>query len=142
MRRTALLLVSVAVASALAAPLPFPKKARGDAELKAWQGVWVGSRVLPRGGRGVETDLVVKGDEMNIVYRGEVTSTWRFTLDPSRSPKAMDMHRVFSTSGVGNLTFLAVYRLEGDTLMFTYGTERPAEVVQKELGAYVFKRKK
>src|SRR4051794_14095984 len=124
MRSTALLLVASAVVAALAAPLPFPKTPKPAAhDLKAMQGEWAVTRpsLARDAAAGNDMTLKVSGDRMTFMVGGDMRTSWAVTLDPSKEPRAMDLRRVAAKVGGGELTLLAVYRIEGDAMTFSYG---------------------
>lgn len=75
-------------------------------------------------------DLVVvfDGDKHTVTRGSEVIQVGRQTLDPSRSPKAID---VTMTEGPSKGTvMLGIYEFDGDTLKVCFdaeGKKRPAE---------------
>src|SRR5262245_6892220 len=96
MKRLVLLAVALGGLS-LAAPLPFPKPVGSD--IKALQGEWVGVRES-LGGKGRHDGEVmsssVSGTRIAFYLKGERRSAWDFTLDPTKSPKHMDLLEVGS----------------------------------------------
>ena len=144
MRSRALLLVAMAAATLVAAPLPFPRPRKADGQ--ALQGEWVTVRQIWRGAEQRDGDAVtvsVSGNRISFFMKGERRSVWDFRLDPTKSPKHMDLLEVGSKNAV-----LAVYQVKGDTLTFAYGSgraaERPSDLEGKNPMVFVheFKRKR
>jgi uncharacterized protein (TIGR03067 family) len=142
MRPALALLLALSVATA--APLPFPKS-RGKSDLEALQGEWAGVQKTLGGkdqGDGQRMAASVSAARIAFSADGEVRSSWGFKLDPTKSPKHMDL------TGFGSRPLLAVYRVEGDTLTLAYvgvgKAERPADFEGKKQGGWVllFKRKR
>jgi uncharacterized protein (TIGR03067 family) len=130
------LAVTVTALAAVAAPLPL---GRAEADARALQGEWVASRKVAGG----TVTLTVAGDRMTFRVDGEVATVYEFTLDPNRTPRAMDLQQVETASGFAGKRLLAVYRIKGDELTLAYGRDRPADLngSKPAEGVYVRKRK-
>ncbi|MGL4554195.1 MAG: TIGR03067 domain-containing protein [Gemmataceae bacterium] len=127
MSRSVVPLLLALSAATVAAPLPFPKP-RGQPELRALQGEWVGARRKAVGG---QVSLVVRGDRIAFLLDGETRTVWSITLDPAKSPKAMDLKRV-DAKDRGQVLPCA-YRLDRDELTLARaagpkGHVRPADL--------------
>ena len=98
------------------APAPFPRPIRG--ELKALQGQWEQIRYQGRspGLNGPEV-FVFRGN--HLIHRKR---SWRVRIDPSHSPKVLDLKEPGTMSGA-KVTLQGIYKLEGDTLTFCYRDE-------------------
>jgi uncharacterized protein (TIGR03067 family) len=143
------LIAAGAVLAAGLAPIPPPKPRRAptaEEELKRLQGTWelVGAVVHGvRGGVSPDAVLVIKGDLASELRAGAVAGRWRLTLDPSKSPRAIDLKE-----DRGNSLLLGVYELEGDTLTLCYGSVgrakgRPADLKARQgVCIEVLRRKK
>jgi uncharacterized protein (TIGR03067 family) len=108
---TRLVLLFVALgALSVAAPLPFPKKA-DESDLKKLQGEW---QVVQEWGWELrpsatpEHTVRVEGDRMTFLFDGRVKNTCKFTLDPKKSPKAIDLRKVTPSGEVSDGSMLAV----------------------------------
>ena len=69
---------------------------------------------------------VAKGDEITVMLQGQLFMRAKITLDPVKSPKAID----YSITGgpYAGKTQLGIYQLDGDTAKFCFsapGGERP-----------------
>jgi uncharacterized protein (TIGR03067 family) len=134
-RRCVIVAAVLATALAMAfAPVPPPKPRRAptaEEELKRLQGTWQLAGAVVHGVRGgVSPDAywVIKGDLATEHRAGTVAGRWRLALDPSKSPKAIDLKE-----DRGNSLLPGVYELEGDTLTLCYGSlgrakGRPADL--------------
>jgi RNA polymerase sigma-70 factor (ECF subfamily) len=110
----------VVLAALTSAPAP-GTAARGDdkADKARFQGVWEMTENVVNGFRARESEvrswlLVVEGDEYN-PGSGELSVEYRFRLDPSRTPKAIDLIALGGADR--NRVYRGVYAIEGDTLI-------------------------
>jgi uncharacterized protein (TIGR03067 family) len=103
------------------------------ADLETLQGRWkIASLIVD--GREVEdteikgTKLVLEGDEYKAIL-GEQILKVRLKLDPSRTPKVIDM--TYRDESTENRTFRGIYKLDGDTVTICRPTrpegQRPTE---------------
>jgi uncharacterized protein (TIGR03067 family) len=81
---------------------------------------------------------------MTFLFDGRVKNTCKFTLDPKKSPKAIDLRKVTPSGEVSDGSMLAAYRLDGDSLLFAHGNKRPTDLEGKRAGDYAsfWKRKR
>ena len=77
----------------------------------------------------ITSDKIAMADEDGFLER-EI----RYTLDPTKTPKAIDLTHLDSGANL-----LGIYRLEGDELTLGYGVERPKEIKE---GASLFHKLK
>jgi uncharacterized protein (TIGR03067 family) len=113
------------------APAPLPRPSRGPAQgdLKKLQGEWVIVEDR-RGGRKIDGApdarlLSISRDCWTFSSDGRVDSRWKARLDPSATPRTVDL---IAVDGEGIDRVLALYRFEGDTLYIAYdngGDNRP-----------------
>ena len=108
-------------------------KADVEKELKKFQGTWTfesseaGGKGLPAGElKGLV--LTFEGDKHTVKKGNEVIQAGTQKLDPSRSPKAID---VTLTEGPNTgAVMLGIYEMDGDTLKVCFdseGKKRPTE---------------
>ena len=91
---------------------------------------------VPKPPRLAKTKWVITPDKIAMADEdGFLAREIRYTLDPTRTPKAIDL--TYLDSGA---TFLGIYRLEGDELTFRDGLERPKDL--EEGFGHVFKLKR
>ena len=121
------LLAWILAAAALTAPAAAADNAE---ELKLLAGTWK-PKEASLGGNKIDMVLL---DTVTLAYEaekytltiGDKVEKGTYSLDPAKSPKAMD---IFPTEGDNNgKTFLAVYSIEGDKLSICYSltpTVRP-----------------
>jgi uncharacterized protein (TIGR03067 family) len=149
MRNATLLFAALAVASAVAAPLPFPK-GQDRAELRRLQGGWLAARMCYSGSEtgSLDTQVSVAGDRITF-STGSAKVIWAFTLGPKKSLREMDMRCVGGTvPGSIGATIKAIYRLDGDSLTFSYiegkSSEYPADFDDRRKCQWlaVFRRKR
>jgi uncharacterized protein (TIGR03067 family) len=108
-------------------------KADVEKELKKFQGTWTFESV-EAGGKEVPADgfkgvtITFEGDKYTVKNGDEVIQAAKQALDPSRSPKTIDVTVV---EGVNKGTvILGIYELNGDTLKVCFdpeGKNRPTE---------------
>ena len=123
-------------------------------ELDQFQGVWVltssrtdGRDTPPEGIKQLaDLKIIVKSDTWTCKVGDETQFDGTFRLDPTKTPKRFDFT---NTSGENKgKTFLAIYKLEGDTLTYceaAQGKLRPSEFAAKPASGRtlnVFKREK
>jgi len=76
---------------------------------------------------------VAKDGETTITIGGQVYFKAKFTVDPSKKPKAIDY--TMTEGPTKGKTHLGIYELDGDTLKFCFaapGNERPTDFTAKE----------
>ena len=113
-------------------------KSRSDAvarEMEKFQGTWRqiaherGGVADPPDEQGWEPRVTFTGDTFVVTLTdGSTAIKGTFKLDPTRQPKAVDWTDTFGPDA--GKTFLAIYSLEGDRLVFcaaSEGQERPTE---------------
>jgi uncharacterized protein (TIGR03067 family) len=63
---------------------------------------------------------VAKGDEITVTLQGQLFMSAKITLDPAKSPKAID----YSVTGgpYAGKTQLGIYQLDGDKVKFCFST--------------------
>ena len=143
MRTHTLLLAALALGFA---PAPPPRSDRSEADLKNMQGAWVLVTITGEGGQTIEKAgalrLVIKGDRAKN-HRGEMSSEYALTLDPSTSPKRY----VFKPVGRARTEPVSrgIYSVGGGTLKFC--TDGPGEAPPRAFEGpragtflYVYKR--
>jgi uncharacterized protein (TIGR03067 family) len=106
-------------------------------EMEKLQGVWV-MVSGERNGEALPDDQVkalkrtVKGEEFTITRDGETVVKGTFTVDPSKSPKTID---VMVTEGDNkDKKMLGIYEIDGDNYKVCYapfGKDRPKEFSSK-----------
>jgi uncharacterized protein (TIGR03067 family) len=131
-------LLPLALAAALAAD--------AKDELAKLEGSWNRASAVVNGKESDEPAvLTLKGDEYTL-KSGDQVRKGVFKLDPSKSPKQLDI-----VAGEGpnkGKSLLAIYELDGDTLRYCVaqpGKPRPTEFSSKAdsgLSVYVYKRAK
>jgi uncharacterized protein (TIGR03067 family) len=85
----------------------------------------VGHVLSPEDAKKEEEQCVIKGDKLTILHRGKVKGEVKFTLDPSKNPREMDLH--FIEANKKGKKCLAIYALEGDKLTLCMETKmRPS----------------
>jgi uncharacterized protein (TIGR03067 family) len=131
----------VALVCVLAGPARAPA---ADTDADKIQGVWDVVSVTQGGEENkvvAGSKLVIAGDKMRF-KKGEEEATYRFKLDPTKKPKAIDV-----VTGE-NEKVPGIYLLERDSLKLcvdNYGKARPTEFVSKvgrEITLIVLKRDK
>jgi uncharacterized protein (TIGR03067 family) len=76
---------------------------------------------------------VAKDGETTITLGGKVYLKAKFTIDPTKKPKAIDY--TMTEGPTKGKTHLGIYELEGDTVKFCFaapGKDRPTEFTAKE----------
>ena len=108
-------------------------KADVEKELKKFHGVWTFASVEAGGKKAPAADfqgmtVTFAGDKYTVKKGDEVIQVGRQKLDPSRSPKTID---VTVTEGLNKgAVMLGIYEIDGDTLKVCFdegGKERPTE---------------
>ena len=104
-------------------------------ELKKFQGTWKqiayerDGRTKPPDEEGLETRTIFVDDSFVVMLAdGSTLIKGTFKLDLTQNPKAVDWTDTFGADA--GKTFLAIYALDGDRLMFCAaeaGQERPKE---------------
>jgi len=79
-----------------------------------------------------DSKRVTQGDETSVTVQGQLFMKAKFTIDPAKTPKAID----YSVTGgpYAGGTQLGIYEIEGDTVKFCFsipGKERPTEFLTK-----------
>jgi len=128
-------LVALAVFAVLTARAQDNEAAKKD--LAGLQGSWT-MIAGERDGRPFPTEFlsnserVVKGDETTVSVNGQLFMKAKFSLEPSRNPKAIDY--AINGGPSAGLTMYGIYELDGDKLKFclsTPGKERPAALATR-----------
>jgi uncharacterized protein (TIGR03067 family) len=139
MRRRTLLLLAVLFSFGFA-PAPFLPRPRKPSPLDELQGSWFES--------SGNIEMRFNGGRLVYYQSGKPTGPgYRVKVNPSTSPRQFDIHGVGTWAGY---SFLAIYKVEGDTLtlrMATGGSPRPAEFgpgpsVLKRLGPKLKERRR
>lgn len=76
---------------------------------------------------------VAKDGETTISFGGQLYFRAKFTIDPTKNPKAIDY--AMTAGPTKGKTHLGIYELEGDTLKFCFaapGKDRPTEFTADE----------
>jgi uncharacterized protein (TIGR03067 family) len=79
------------------------------------------------------TTLTIKGDEYTLEEKGGETRKGTFKLDPSKSPKQIDLMPAEGPNK--GKTLPGIYELDGDTLRYCInlqGKDRPTEFASKQ----------
>ncbi|MBI3468341.1 MAG: TIGR03067 domain-containing protein [Planctomycetes bacterium] len=93
-----------------------------------------------------EAKRVCKGDETTVMIGQQLIMKAKFTLDPSKQPKAID-YQVIDGATKGQ-THLGIYELNGDSVKFCFGAPgapRPTDFASKpgdQRTSTVWKRQK
>ncbi len=89
----------------------------------------------------------IKGEEFTVTREGETIVKGKFTIDPTKKPKTIDV--TFTDGQLKDKSTLGIYELEGDTFKLCYAApdskERPKEFSAKEGSGHtlaVWKRQK
>jgi len=143
-------MVLPALAAALCvAALPGAEDPKAEAlkkEVKALEGTWDGkSRLVdgkeeppPPGG----AQLILEGTKYTIKVEGKVKETGTWTVDPSKTPRTIDLKE----NGTNEKTpGPCIYEVKGDELKVAVpqpGGERPKDFSGKGTEVYTFKRAK
>jgi uncharacterized protein (TIGR03067 family) len=132
---------------------PVPAGDKGDAvarDMKLLQGNWTLESFVANG-KDVPAEkiqkikLTIKGDRYLVDF-GKQKMELKFTIDPTRKPKTMDL---INTKDDKKTVTPGIYEITGDTLRICRGTEtgqaRPTEFAAKEgskLALSVYRRDK
>jgi uncharacterized protein (TIGR03067 family) len=150
--RSATLLLALAVVSTLAAPLPPVSPLKRDR--RAIQGEWVCDHSVHSGFLYKPDDIgaSVRGGRIAFTTRGEVFSTWAFSLDPGQGPGRLDLRQEAAPTEFRSLlrsggTLIGVYRVDRDWLALSVigkGGVRPSDLKGHKDGEelWVFTRKR
>jgi uncharacterized protein (TIGR03067 family) len=120
------ILVLVVASAAVAVAAPVPKAVKKQDDAKRLEGQWVS--VTSDGGSGHRPDtsfwLIVDADKMwmGTGTPSRATPEYGFTLDPSQSPKHLNL----TSTALGRQEW--IYEIDGDTLTWCHpstGDERP-----------------
>ena len=140
-----LTLLVVGLLLAADAPKEDPKK---DAEKMAGEWTMASGE---RDGQAIPDEFrtglkrTVKDDEYIVTKDGETIGKGKFTLDPSKKPKTIDI--TLSEGEQKGMVIRGIYELDGDTFKICYaqpGVDRPKEFVTKDsagVSMSVWKRK-
>jgi uncharacterized protein (TIGR03067 family) len=132
-------------------PHPLPKQERPDRrpDLERLQGEWQLLRVIDRKGRA----RTYKAGEIGLRITGQRfllgLDPFRITIDPTKTPKAMDLAPLSDPEGAGYaLTAECIYRIQGNVLTIRLGfLDRPSDFTSpsKKLSpdpdVWIFQRK-
>ncbi|MBY0228808.1 MAG: TIGR03067 domain-containing protein [Gemmataceae bacterium] len=116
--RARLLLGSAAVTLLAFAPLPFPssKKPAG------LDGLWDVGPTLRAGGESPPTaksQLLIEKGKWTFLRDGKPTVSYETTVDDKAAIPTLDLRGVTAGKRPA-LTYLGIYKLEGDTLLYSY----------------------
>lgn len=130
---------------AATSPMSFDNQNAMEKDYALFNGVWAFDLVEVNGatqpGVPFETNkmIVVSAERRFIVVQGKKITRGVFQMDPTRTPKQID---VTATNSKGKtLTTLAIYELEGDTYKVCSSfrsNERPSEFLSKPGSETVF----
>jgi uncharacterized protein (TIGR03067 family) len=146
MRLHAVLVLAAGLVLAADAPKDTAKK-----DLDKFQGTWTVVSV-ENSGQEMPADavkelrLVIKGNERMMKMGDEVRARSTFKLDPSKSPKEIDL--TLQEGDMKGMTFKGIYEIDGDTqkvCLNIEGGDRPKDFSSKEGSGHllqVFKREK
>ena len=121
--------------SLLAAADPTPEQIK--AEMAKLDGEWV-LVSASADGKPVTDDALktgrrtIKNGETTVMLKGQVFMKAKFTIDPTKKPKAID-YQILEGKTKGS-TRLGIYELDGDTLRINYAVpyrDRPADFTSK-----------
>ena len=120
---SAFVLIALVIATAKADEKDAAKK-----DQERLQGTW---RMLNPAGSGQtipDSKRECKGDETTVTFGGVLFMKSKFSLDPTKQPKAID-YEVLEGNNKGK-KMLGIYAIDGDVVKFCFappGKERPAE---------------
>lgn len=130
MSRAVSLLVAAVLSLAFAPAPPYrPKPDPGKEDLKKMQGTWAVARRSVAGSvsrtDGQDMTVVIEGDRIRFLVKGEVRTEWAITLDPTKSPKVLDRTLVpgkgtVKTANGTPIVHRGIYLLDGDTLRLSH----------------------
>src|SRR5262249_13678412 len=93
------------------------------------QGSWAVVRMEEKGSNAPddllgELAVEIKGDRISVTTKGTPLIEFRYVLDPTKSPRAIDLTHLWGDEK--GKTELAIYEVQGDTARFCVGEkERP-----------------
>jgi uncharacterized protein (TIGR03067 family) len=118
MRETALTMLLAALFTAMAVcGMSAGPATRGGDDRDRIQGTWAFGSVIDQGKEQPmpkENRVVITPDTLKIVYPRDDPTGWRYTIDPTKSPKEMDW--IVEIDPGRPIRQLAIYTLDGDTL--------------------------
>jgi uncharacterized protein (TIGR03067 family) len=124
-------LVWLLVSAGAAGGAPAPAQKDTEKEVAKLQGTWRGVSgeelgTVLKDTKDEEIEFVFKGDSLVVKQHREVTAEFKFSLDPSKSPKELDLH--FAEADKKGKVCLAIYELDGDKLTICTNTKlRPTD---------------
>jgi uncharacterized protein (TIGR03067 family) len=148
MRETALtaLLAAVFTVMAVCGMAAGPDQGRGD-DRDRIKGTWGFASVIDQGKEQPmrkENRVVITSDVIQIVHPKDGPMGWRYTIDPTKSPKEMDW--IVELDRGHPIRQLAIYSVDGDTLKIcsaAAGKPRPTRFESKKGdfgGLWILKR--
>lgn len=110
-----------------------------DKQLEPFQGKWkivsvvVNGEEPPNKEQFDKSTLEVKGNERILRVGDEVRTRSKFKIDPSKSPKTMDLEVIEGDENIKGKTLKGVYELKGDTMtvVISLTDERPTDLTCK-----------
>jgi uncharacterized protein (TIGR03067 family) len=109
-----------------------------DKQYEPFQGKWTFVSVVVNGeeqpaAQFEKSVLTVKGNERVIKVGDEVKSRAKYKIDPTKTPKAIDIEVIEGSSELKGKTFKGIYELTDDTMtvIFSLQGERPGDFTSK-----------
>ena len=135
--KTIRILVMIGIAALAISSTPAADNPAAKADLAQLQGEWAmvsgtsDGREIPKE-RMEDSKRTCKGDETTVIVDGQLLFKARFTIDPSKKPKAID-YNITDGQAKGKKR-LGIYEPSGDTVKFCFaapGEERPTDFTSK-----------